>query len=469
MAGQGLSQNLSQSQTLAPQMRQSLEILQANTLELSQLLRQQIEVNPTLEDLTESESIEDLDFDEPDEDDFDEHFDSHDDDLRDLAIMESRALGSNPDSEERREFLYNSLVAPQSLASYITDQVDESALEEDLRLTCLALVGNLDDRGFFTEPLEELSARLEIPKELLDEALALLHTLDPPGVAARNLQDSLLLQLERLGLADSLEHRIVSQHLDNLARKQYPQIARAMKVTVDNVARAAEHISALDPSPGAIFDGTRNPVITADARITWEEGQWVAQSTNENLPRLRIADTYKDMLSSTPDKKVRSYLRDQIRDGRVLIRALDQRQDTIIAITAEIIRHQPDFLAKGSRHLRPLTMNDVADTIGVHPTTVSRAVSGKYIETPHGIIEMRKFFATGYQTSGGADVSNAGVRQAIQEIVTNENPKKPLSDSAIEKALKTQGITVARRTVAKYREQLNILPSHLRKSYRQEN
>jgi RNA polymerase sigma-54 factor len=150
------------------------------------------------------------------------------------------------------------------------------------------MVGSLDDRGFFTEPPEEIAARLEIPGELLEEALALLHTLDPPGIAARNLQDSLLLQLERLGLADSLEHRIVSKHLDALARKQYPQIARTMKVTVDNIARAADHIAALDPSPGAIFDGTRNPVISADARIVWDEGQWVAQSTNDNLPRLRI-------------------------------------------------------------------------------------------------------------------------------------------------------------------------------------
>ena len=467
MAGPGLSQNLSQSQTLAPQMRQSLEILQANTLELSQLLRQQIELNPTLEDVTESESLEDLDFDTPSEDDFDEHHDNFDDDLRDLAIMENRALGGNPDSEERREFIYNSLVSPESLASHLSNQVDESALEEDLRLACLALIGNLDERGFFAEPPEELAVRLETPNELLENALSLLHTLDPPGIAARDLRDSLLLQLERLGLADSLEHRIVSKHLNDLARKQYPQIARALKVTVDNIARASEHIAALDPSPGAIFDGTRNPVISADVRIIFDEiGEWVAQSTNENLPKLRIADTYKDMLSGTSDKKVRSYLRDQIRDGRVLIRSLDQRQDTIIAITTEIIKHQPDFLTKGSRHLRPLTMNDVADTIGVHPTTVSRAVAGKYIDTPHGIIEMRKFFATGYHTSGGNDVSNAGVRQAIQEIVSNENSQKPMSDSAIEKALAQQGIKVARRTVAKYREQLHILPSHLRKSYK---
>jgi RNA polymerase sigma-54 factor len=467
MAGQSLSQNLSQSQTLAPQMRQSLEILQSNTLELSQLLRQQIEINPTLEDITESESIEDLEFDNPDEDNFDEHHDTHDDDLRDLAIMEGRALGNNPDSEERREYLYNSLVAPKTLSAHLSEQVEESALDQELHQICLALIGNVDERGFFAEPPEDLAARMEIPGDQLKEAIALLHTLDPPGIAARDLRDSLLLQLERMGLADSLEHRVVSDHLDALARKQYPQIARSLKVPVESVAIAADHIAALDPSPGAIFDGSRNPVVSPDVRIIRSEtGQWVAQSTNQNLPRIRISDSYKDMLSSSADKKLRAYLRDQIRDGRVLIRALDQRQDTILAITTEIIRHQPDFLEKGPRYLRPLTMNDVADTIGVHPTTVSRAVAGKYAETPYGIFEMRKFFATGYHTSGGSDVSNTGVRQAIQEIVDNEDGNKPLSDSAIEKALKTQGIKVARRTVAKYREQLNILPSHLRKSYK---
>ena len=336
-----------------------------------------------------------------------------------------------------------------------------------MRLTSLALIGNLDDRGFFAEPPEELAARLEINGDLLKEAIALLHSLDPPGIAAINLQDSLLLQLERLGLADSLEHSIVSEHLDALARKQYPQIARALKVSIDKVALAAEHIATLDPSPGTVYDGTRNPTISADVRIIRDEyNQWMAQSTNENLPRLRIADNYKDLLSNTEDKKARSYLRDQIREGRVLIRALDQRQDTIIAITTELIRHQPDFLQKGLRHLRPLTMNDVAETIGVHPTTVSRAVAGKYIDTPHGIIDMRKFFSTGYHTSDGSDVSNAGVREAIQGIVSQENSSKPLSDSAIAKTLAEQGIKVARRTVAKYREQLNILPSHLRKSYK---
>ncbi|MDA8876485.1 RNA polymerase sigma-54 factor, partial [Akkermansiaceae bacterium] len=188
--------------------------------------------------------------------------------------------------------------------------------------------------------------------------------------------------------------------------------------------------------------------------------------TGSYLPRLRINDQYKDILSSsTGDKKTRNYLRNQIRDGRMIIRAVDQRQETILAIAREIIDRQEPFLKNGTRFLKPLTMNDIAEVIGVHPTTISRAVAGKYIDTPHGMMEMRKFFATGYQTSDGTDISNEGVREALQDLVDAEDSAKPLSDSKLEKMLKEQGISVARRTVAKYREQLGILPSHLRKKY----
>jgi hypothetical protein len=184
------------------------------------------------------------------------------------------------------------------------------------------------------------------------------------------------------------------------------------------------------------------------------------------LPSLRINDFYKDMIGKNGvDPKARAFLRDQIRDGRSLIRSISLRQETILAIAHKLIEQQTTFLEKGPRHLRPLTMNDIADELELHATTVSRAVAGKYILTPQGLMEMRAFFATGYQTEGGAEVSNAGVREAIQQLISQENPAKPLSDDAITKALQKQGIKVARRTIAKYREQLNILPSHLRKSF----
>ena len=463
MANASLQQSLGQQQTLAPQMRQSLEILQANTLELQQLLQQAMEVNPVLEDDTESISIEELEHDTPDPD---EMIDAPDDDLRDLALMESRSLSSSPDDEARREHLYNSIVGPESLQQHLLAQLNLALADDKIREAALALLGNLDDRGFFDEPLDELSGRMGIPYNALERAKLLFQSFDPPGIAANDLRESLLLQLERLGRASSLEYRIVETHLDELARKHFPKIARTLSCSVDQVSEAAEHIANLDPSPGSTFDASGNPYITPDVAIERDEsGAWAAVLTNEYLPRLKLSDHYKDLLSTSPDRKLRTYLRNQLRDGRTLIKALDQRQGTILAITDQILLRQTEFLELGPRHLKPLTMNEIADVIGVHPTTVSRAVAGKYVRTPHGVTDMRSFFTTGYTTAKGEEISNSGVREAIQDIVDKEGSHKPLSDAAIEKALKTQGIKVARRTVAKYREQLDILPSHLRKSY----
>ena len=235
-------------------------------------------------------------------------------------------------------------------------------------------------------------------------------------------------------------------------------------MTVEQVSTAAEHIANLDPSPGTSFDGSGNPYIVPDVAFERDErGEWIAVLTNEYLPRLRLSDTYKDMLGTSPDRKLRTYLRNQLRDGRTLIKALDQRQATILAIAEQILLHQTEFLNLGPRHLRPLTMNEIAEAIGVHPTTVSRAVAGKYVRTPYGVMDMRRFFATGYTTSGRrGGVQCRGARGDPGDRRRRE-PAKPLSDAAIEKLLKAQGLKVARRTVAKYRDQLGILPSHLRK------
>jgi RNA polymerase sigma-54 factor len=255
--------------------------------------------------------------------------------------------------------------------------------------------------------------------------------------------------------------------LQDLARKRHPQIARALGTNVERIAEAASRIGRLTPNPGGEFDPTGNPYILPDVIIERDDDRnWYARLTGEHLPNLRINDFYKDMIGKNgTDAKARQFLRDQIRDGRSLIHAISLRQETILAIAHKLIEHQPPFLAKGHRHLRPLTMNDIADELSLHATTISRAVAGKYVLTPHGLMEMRAFFATGYQTSDGAEVSNAGVREAIQQLVAAEIPAKPLSDEILMKALDKQGIKVARRTVAKYREQLGILPSHLRKTF----
>ncbi|HEX7262423.1 MAG TPA: RNA polymerase factor sigma-54 [Luteolibacter sp.] len=466
MADAFLHQSLSQSQTLAPQMRKSLEILQAGTLELSQLVQQALETNPVLEDLTESLSL-DEEGPDPEEADSLDYMNQTDDDWRDRKILEGKSSPWTSEDEERRQRIYDSIVAPLTLQQHLQQQLDLSMVEPEIREAAQAILGNLDDRGFLDLPARTLGTRMGIKPRDMDEALRLIQSFDPAGVGAAGIPESLLLQLERSTGNDTIEYKIVRDHLEDLARKRHPQIARVLGTTVERIAEAATRIGRLTPNPGGEYDPTGNPYILPDVVIERDDdGNWYARLTGEHLPNLRINDFYKDMIGKNgTDAKARQFLRDQIRDGRSLIHAISLRQETILAIAHKLIEHQPAFLAKGHRHLRPLTMNDIADELSLHATTISRAVAGKYVLTPHGLMEMRAFFATGYQTSDGTEVSNAGVREAIQQLVANENPAKPLSDEFMMKALDQQGIKVARRTVAKYREQLNILPSHLRKTF----
>ncbi|MFU8894513.1 MAG: RNA polymerase factor sigma-54 [Luteolibacter sp.] len=458
-----LSQSISQQQTLAPHMRKSLEILQVGTQELAHLIRQSLESNPVLEDVSDFEST-----DTETADDSLDSLNETDDDWRERSIMESRGNSWTQDDEERRQRMFETLVAPVTLQSHLQKQIDESMVGPDVREAAEVILGNLDARGFLDQSPEMIARQSGCEIDAVRRGLDLIRSFEPAGVGASSLPEALLLQLERDEEGTgSVEYRIVRDHLEELARKRHPQIARAMGITVDRVAQAAERIGRLNPNPGGDFDSTANPHIAPDVVIERDEdGNLTASLTGEHLPQLRINDFYKDMIGKDGvDAKARQFLREQIREGRGLMRALALRQETILAIAHKIIEHQPMFFKKGPRHLRPMTMHDIAAELDLHPTTVSRAVAGKYVLTPRGLMEMRAFFATGYQTEGGDQVSNAGVREAIQQLVARENPAKPLSDEAIMKALAAQGITVARRTVAKYREQLNILPSHLRKSY----
>jgi RNA polymerase sigma-54 factor len=314
-------------------------------------------------------------------------------------------------------------------------------------------------------PPEQLAERLEINPRWMKQAVTLLQSFDPPGIGAVDLRDSLLIQLRRLDREDSLEYKICDQYLNDLARRHMSQIARALSTTPERVAEATERIARLDPDPGGSFSPTANPHITPDVIIRRTlDGSFEAELTNDHIPRLRISDFYKSLLAKTgSDKKALEYIRDNIRDGRSIISSISLRQETILSIALRIIERQEPFLRYGHAKLRPMTMAEVGEDLGMHATTISRAVAGKYILTPHGMMEMRAFFATGYQTSSGAEFSNAAVREAIQTLINAENPAKPLSDDALTKALNTNGIDIKRRTVAKYREQLHILPSHLRK------
>ncbi|MBU6327500.1 MAG: RNA polymerase factor sigma-54 [Verrucomicrobia bacterium] len=465
MADASLQQALNQQQTLTPQMRRSLEILQSNSMELSQMIHQAMEMNPVLEQL--EEALDDNYDEEPDayeEGDDLGHLNETDDDYRERDIHRN-ASNFSSDDEERRQFLYESIVAPETLQQFLARQVQQSIVPDEIKQIVMALIGNLNERGFLDLPPAELSERLQIKPSWMAQAVTLLQSFDPPGIGAVDLRDTLLIQLRRQNRQDSLEYKICEHHLNDLARRHMAQIAKALGTAVERINEATERISRLDPDPGGSFSPTSNPHITPDVIIRrTSDGGFEAELTNDHIPRLRISDFYKNLLAKTgSDKKALNYIRDNIRDGRSIISSISLRQETILSIAHRIIERQRPFLRFGNSKLRPMTMAEVGEDLGMHATTISRAVAGKYILTPHGMMEMRAFFATGYQTSSGAEFSNAAVREAIQSLINGENPAKPMSDDALTKELNNKGIEIKRRTVAKYREQLHILPSHLRK------
>lgn len=443
-------------------MRQSLEVLQANSLELSQLIQQTILTNPALEIATTEETLPD---DIPQEAEHDSETLSDLDDYARDEYITTKSSTAGP-SQETIDYLYDSIVAPHSLQQHLTEQINNEDISESLAAACHEIIANINDRGFLDQPLSDINITSSHTSELLEKALVKIQHLDPAGVGAIDLRESLLIQLQKKDLLGSLPYQIVESHLTDLAQKKLPTIARELKTSMDNIVQAAEVIATLTPDPGAEYDPTLNPYIVPDIRFTQdEEGKWQATLTNEHIPEVTISHIYKDLQVSTPDSKTRTYLKEQIKEGKQIITAISQRQHTLLRIAEELIKYQQAFIANGASALKPLTMNELAEVIEVHPATISRAVAGKYALTPRGIIELRTFFTSGFESSDGKQVSNTSIKDTIQNLVQEEPPAKPLSDSAIEKLLAAKGLKVARRTIAKYRDQLDILPSHLRKKF----
>jgi len=465
MAGLSQTQTLSQQQVLAPQLQQSLQILQAPMLELRALIQSEIEANPTIEVEDTEPKIEDK---QREAEEFDAEFDrlsKLDEEWRDYMAQNASYAKRNSDDEERRQFFFDSLSQEQTLQQHLLEQLRGTNLSKsDMQLGEL-LIGNIDDVGFLTAAPEEISKNTGLEAEDLTRVLEIVQTFHPVGVGARDLRECLLIQLRRIGKEHSLEWKIVSNHIEDLGKKRFPEIARRCGTTVECVQRAANFIATLDPKPGHIFAPDPNHYVLPDVTVEKIAGQWQISLNGDQIPHLRISNTYKDLMAQQSKEDVRDYIRDKIRSGKFLIKSIHQRQQTISNIAHEIVKRQMEFLDDGPSGLKPMTMVQIADAVGVHETTVSRAISGKYIATPHGVFEMKYFFTPGYQTSGGESMSNTSVKGVISELVSKEDPKNPLSDKEIVELLEKRGIPIARRTVAKYRNELNILPSNMRKSF----
>ncbi len=459
---------------LAPQLRQSLELLQVPLLELRTLIQQELQKNPTLEEkLPETTQVEvEPGTQEPEKDtelNFKEEFDvlaRLDDEWREYFHQSQNVQRYTEDDAAKRQFLLDSISQPQSLQDHLLSQLKLSGLSSMEQQTGEMLIGSINDDGYLTTSIEDLAQTTGHDIEHLRDVLALIQEFDPIGVGARDLSECLLLQLRRLGKENSLAEAIVRGHLDALGAKKQALIAKALKVSLADVLQAARLIATLEPRPGRLFSADATAYVLPEVVIQKAGEEYVIIMNRDQVPHLRISKHYRQLMDDpSTTEEVRNYIRDKVRASAFLIKSISQRQQTIHRIAAEIIKVQRAFLDQGISQLRPLTMSEVATVLGIHETTVSRALANKYMQTPRGTFEMKYFFTPGFKTADGQDISNKTIKDAIAQMVEEEDIQHPLSDQEMVERLKEErGITVARRTIAKYRDALHILPSHLRKT-----
>ena len=515
MQSQGLRQVQKQTQNLvlAPQLRQSLKILQVPALELRSAILEELQTNPLLEELGNND--ESLDAEEvepsPDEievekiDEFPEEIPPEaegkekttekegeseteiQDEVQDLdfsdefAVLkemeedmrehyenefDGEAKLGNTDAQDKRKFFFDSLTSEVSLQEHLLDQLKLTEINQSTRQAVEYLIGSLDENGFLNSNLSDISLLSNIPLADLQEALATLQTFEPIGIASLGLQDCLLRQMEARNWQETDQFTIVKDFFPMLVRRRVPELSRKLSRSTETIHEAIEKISELDPSPGKRFSEDNNQSISADATVEKVGDEWAISLNNDFIPRLKINRTYKELIAKgVLSSKEKEYVRNQMRAGKFLISSIDQRQNTIERITRKIIERQTGFFEEGSSKLRPMTMSEVADSIEVHETTVSRAIANKFIKTPHGTFPLKYFFTPGYSGKDGDTVSNTSVKEIIGAIIEQENPTKPLSDRKIVDLLAEKEIKLARRTVAKYREELGIPPTNLRRRY----
>jgi RNA polymerase sigma-54 factor len=360
----------------------------------------------------------------------------------------------------------NTLSTTASLADHLEWQLHMAPADEKVVEIGEAIIGNIDEQGYLQASVDEICAMGDYDRESVERAVAIVQAFDPIGVAARDMRECLLIQLRHLDLGGTPVETMVTDHLDLLQSHRFNDIARAMKLPLEEVIQHCEIIRRLDPQPGSKFNTEKSHYVTPDVYVVKVDGKYEVILNEDRLPQLRISPVYRRMLENKSDDNAatRDYVKEKLRSALWLIKSVDQRQKTIYKVATSIVRQQQEFLDNGVEHLRPLVLRDVALDISMHESTVSRVVSNKYMHTPQGVFEMRYFFHSGIASVGGDHVSSVTIKQRIRKIVEEENPKRPLSDSKIVKILEEEGLVLARRTIAKYREELRIPPSNQRKN-----
>jgi RNA polymerase sigma-54 factor len=470
---------LTQQLVMTPQLQQAIKLLQLSRLELVSTVQQELEENPVLEEsfdedlaeegaqeeapaeatevaaASERESASELPEADPVPD-------------MDWATYGEGSAGPGPAvvrDDEERPGIDGVATRRPTLQEHLEWQLQLTSLPDPERHVAGFILGNLDEDGYLRSTLDEIARQAGVTEELATAALAKVQALDPPGVAARDLRECLLLQLDALGLDDPLVRRLVDQHLPQLEKRDLRGIARDLGVALEAVGAAADVIARLEPRPGRPFGGDEPIYIVPDIYLYKVGDDYHIVMNEDGLPKLRINRLYRDVLAKSREvgKETRDYVQDRVRSALWLIKSIHQRQRTIYRVMESLVRHQREFFDKGIAYLRPLNLRDVADDIGMHESTVSRVTTNKYAHTPQGIFELKYFFNSSINRVDGDAIASESVKEKIRQLISNEDARRPLSDQRLAEMLMSSNIDIARRTVTKYREAMNILSSTKRR------
>ncbi len=465
---------------MTPSLQQAIKLLQLSKLELQEVLNQELLENPLLEETAEeqakaeeaeaeaqekTQTEEEAKAAEPQKEKEKDSFDEID---YDAYFQDYIEYGYNPRmSEEHEEFpIENTLTRPPNLTDHLTWQLMMSDSSPRVKEIGQFIIGNIDEDGYLRASDEEIASSGSYDQHDVEAAVKAIQSLDPIGVGARDLRECLLLQLQFLEIDEPLVEIIIRDHWDEFMQRHFVQIAKTLAIDLKTLEGIVEIIKHLDPKPGRKYSNERAIYVEPDVYVHKVGDEYVIVLNEDGMPKLRINGSYRQMLNSMDSKsdgETVNYIKDKIRSAVWLIKSLDQRQRTIYKVAESIVKHQREFLEKGIDFLRPLVLRDVADDIQMHESTVSRVVSNKYMHTPRGLFLMKYFFHSGIDSDTGEDISSLTVKKKIQSFIEAEDPRKPLSDSKIMKILNDEGINIARRTVAKYRDELNIPSSTDRK------
>ena len=476
-----LDLKMSQHLVMTPQLQQAIKLLQLSRMDLIDAVRDELMQNPLLEESSEIdghaariESAEDVarreKKEEPKEATGDENLDHTKEQIDWESYFENYTAptpgtGTQRLRDDDLPGFEATLTRPTSLFDHLLWQLQVSDFNDQEERVAGALIGNIDDHGYLEGvDIAELAIQLDQDPEYVEEVLEMIQEFDPPGVCARNLTECLLIQVRQLELGAIVED-IIKGHLDNLERKNYLAIVRSMDIELEEVIEAAKLISQLEPRPGRPFTDEEPRYITPDIYVRkTEEGDYKAFLNEDGMPRLRISQFYRNALKQDDSSEAKKYVTEKLNSAQWLIKSIQQRQRTIVKVTESIIKFQLTFFEKGVEHLKPLILRDVAEDIGMHESTVSRVTTNKYVHTPRGIFELKYFFNSSIQGTGSqGDLASEAVKSKIRVLVQHEDPKRPHSDQKLVELLEKDNVVIARRTVAKYREAMNILPSSKRK------